>query len=105
MKINWAIQVRLLHILKCSGLALSLESESAGVWLNTGATALHKFVISFSVGVELISNKVSFFVIRITFFSNCFSLQVSMMMFSISIIVFSFAPAVGSAIGRLQLFY
>eukprot|EP00090_Calanus_glacialis_P009153 TRINITY_DN17525_c0_g1_i1.p1 TRINITY_DN17525_c0_g1~~TRINITY_DN17525_c0_g1_i1.p1 ORF type:complete len:339 (-),score=68.34 TRINITY_DN17525_c0_g1_i1:97-1113(-) len=63
------------------GLALSLESESAGVWLNTGATALHKFVISFSVGVELISNKVS------------------MMMFSISIIVFSFAPAVGSAIG------
>ena len=44
-----------------SGLALSLESESAGVWLNTGVTALHKFVISFSVGVELISNKVSYY--------------------------------------------
>ena len=40
------------------GLALSLESEAEGVWLNTGATALHKFVISFSVGVELIANKV-----------------------------------------------
>ena len=34
------------------------QDESSGVWLNTGATALHKFVISFSVGVELVSNKV-----------------------------------------------
>lgn len=63
------------------GLALSLESEAEGVWLNTGATALHKFVISFSVGVELIANKAS------------------LLMFSISIIVFSLAPAVGSVVG------
>jgi len=63
------------------GLALSLEAEAEGVWLNTGATALHKFVISFSVGVELISNKVS------------------LLVFSISIIVFSLAPAVGSVVG------
>jgi len=63
------------------GLALSLESETEGIWLNMGATALHKFVISFSVGVELISNKVSF------------------MVYSISIIVFSVAPAAGSVIG------
>ena len=41
------------------GFALSLEPESSGVWMNAGAIALHKFVISFSVGVELISNKVS----------------------------------------------
>ena len=41
-----------------AGLALSLEPEVAGVWLNTAATALHKFVIAFSVGVELIANKV-----------------------------------------------
>ena len=77
------------------GLALALEDEASGVWLNTGvhcnfgwtqvnfailvehrsiailvehsfdswqsfsgATALHKFVISFSVGMELVSNKV-----------------------------------------------
>jgi len=63
------------------GLALSLEEESAGVWMNTGATALHKFVISFSVGVELISNKVS------------------PMKYNISIIVFSLAPALGVVIG------
>jgi len=63
------------------GLALSLESESAGVWLNTGATALHKFVISFSVGVELISNKVALSV------------------YSISTVVFSLAGALGSSIG------
>ena len=42
----------------CAGLALSLEAEVAGVWLNTAATSLHKFVIAFSVGVELIANKV-----------------------------------------------
>jgi len=65
------------------GLALSLEEQAAGVWLNTGATALHKFVISFSVGVELISNKLSLF------------------MYSISIVVFSLAPAVGSTVGIL----
>lgn len=63
------------------GLALALEDEASGVWLNTGATALHKFVISFSVGMELVSNKVS------------------LLMYCISIIVFSLAPALGSAIG------
>jgi len=63
------------------GLALNLASEAEGVWLNTGAIALHKFVISFSVGVELIANKAS------------------LLMFSISIIVFSLAPAVGSVVG------
>jgi len=63
------------------GLALALEDEAAGVWLNTGATALHKFVISFSVGMELVSNKVS------------------LLMYTISIVVFSLAPALGSAIG------
>ena len=42
-----------------AGFALALATDSAGVWMNTLATALHKFVISFSVGVELIANKVS----------------------------------------------
>jgi len=46
------------------GLALSLEGEEAGVWLNTGATALHKFVISFSVGVELLSNRLGLLTYR-----------------------------------------
>jgi len=63
------------------GLALALEDEASGVWLNTGATALHKFVISFSVGMELVSNKVS------------------PLMYCISIVVFSLAPALGSAVG------
>eukprot|EP00090_Calanus_glacialis_P001792 TRINITY_DN11320_c0_g1_i2.p1 TRINITY_DN11320_c0_g1~~TRINITY_DN11320_c0_g1_i2.p1 ORF type:complete len:166 (-),score=24.11 TRINITY_DN11320_c0_g1_i2:6-431(-) len=63
------------------GFALSLEPESSGVWMNAGATALHKFVISFSVGVELISNKASLSV------------------YSISTCVFSFAAALGSFIG------
>ena len=75
------------------GLALALEDEASGVWLNTGpfknpcnnfwlntgppsnllmmlkflgATALHKFVISFSVGMELVSNKV----IQFTYFPS-----------------------------------
>lgn len=63
------------------GLALSLEDESAGVWLNCGATALHKFVISFSVGVELVSTKVK------------------LVQYIISIVVFSLAPALGAGIG------
>ena len=65
------------------GLALSLEDDIPGIWLNTGATALHKFVISFSVGVELISNKLT------------------LCTYSISIIVFSLAPALGALIGIL----
>lgn len=63
------------------GLALALEDDGPGIWLNTGATALHKFVISFSVGMELVSNKVT------------------VLMYCISIIVFSLAPALGSTIG------
>ena len=65
------------------GLALGLEGESGGVWLNTGATALHKFVIAFSVGVELITNRLN------------------MMTYTISIVVFSIAPALGALIGIL----
>eukprot|EP00091_Calanus_sinicus_P015433 TRINITY_DN33687_c0_g1_i1.p1 TRINITY_DN33687_c0_g1~~TRINITY_DN33687_c0_g1_i1.p1 ORF type:complete len:193 (-),score=13.50 TRINITY_DN33687_c0_g1_i1:22-525(-) len=71
------------------GFALSLESESSGVWMTAAATALHKFVISFSVGVELISNKASLTV------------------YSINTCVFSFAAALGSFIGIIltQLSY
>ena len=76
-----------------------------------GATALHKFVISFSVGMELVSNKV----IQFTYFPSeywCMTslhdlknlkddemIKVSLMMYCISIVVFSLAPALGSAIG------
>ena len=65
------------------GLALGLEQESGGVWLNTGATAMHKFVIAFSVGVELITNKLN------------------LLTYTISIVVFSIAPALGALIGIL----
>ena len=65
------------------GLALGLEGDSGGVWLNTGATAMHKFVIAFSVGVELLSNKLN------------------ILTYTISIVVFSIAPALGALIGIL----
>jgi len=64
-----------------AGMASGLEEESAGVWLNTAAIAMHKFVLAFCVGGELINNKVS--------------VATSI----ICIVVFSFAPAFGSAIG------
>ena len=44
-----------------AGLTLGLEKEISGVWINFGALALHKFVIAFSVGVELVTSQVSFF--------------------------------------------
>lgn len=63
------------------GLALALERESAGVWLNTGATSLHKFVIAFSLGVELVAS------------------EVRQARYNISISIFSLAPALGCLIG------
>ena len=42
-----------------AGLTLGLEDESGGVWINFGAIAMHKFVIAFSVGVELVTSRVS----------------------------------------------
>ena len=43
-----------------AGLTLGLEKETSGVWINFAAIALHKFVIAFSVGVELVISQVSF---------------------------------------------
>ena len=43
-----------------AGLTLGLEKETSGVWINFGAIALHKFVIAFSVGVELVISQVNF---------------------------------------------
>ncbi|XP_059090220.1 zinc transporter ZIP3-like isoform X2 [Tigriopus californicus] len=39
------------------GLALSYESDETGIWMNFGALALHKFVIAFSIGVELMTSQ------------------------------------------------
>ena len=44
-----------------AGLTLGLEKEISGVWINFGAIALHKFVIAFSVGVELVKSQVILF--------------------------------------------
>ncbi len=41
------------------GLALGLEDDIPGIWVNFGALALHKFVIAFAVGIELVSVHVS----------------------------------------------
>ena len=41
-----------------TGLTLGLEEEASGVWINLAAIASHKFVIAFSVGVEMVSSKV-----------------------------------------------
>ncbi len=43
-----------------SGLAIALEDNSDGVWLNFAAIAMHKFVIAFAVGVELVSTQVQY---------------------------------------------
>ncbi len=37
------------------GIALSLQEDTSAVWISFGAISLHKFVIAFSIGVELIS--------------------------------------------------
>ena len=42
-----------------AGLTLGLEKETSGVWINFGAIAMHKFVIAFSVGIELVTSRVS----------------------------------------------
>jgi len=65
------------------GFALGLSSDSGSIWMNAAATATHKFVISFSIGVELISNKVSV--------SN----------YTISTVIFSFSSAIGSLIATI----
>lgn len=64
-----------------AGIALSLESTITGVWINFGAIAMHKFVIAFSVGVELLASKVS----HLNYF--------------ISVAVFGLAPTTGVLIG------
>lgn len=52
-----------------AGLTLGLENDSAGVWINFGAIAMHKFVIVFSVGVELVTSGVSRAHCIMTFFN------------------------------------
>ena len=42
-----------------AGLTLGLAEDAYAVWINFGAIAMHKFVIAFSVGVELIISRVS----------------------------------------------
>lgn len=41
------------------GLAMGLEGDVNGVWVNFGVICLHKFVIAFSIGVELLASCVS----------------------------------------------
>ena len=47
-----------------TGLTLGLEEEASGVWINLAAIASHKFVIAFSVGVEMVSSKVCTIICR-----------------------------------------
>jgi zinc transporter ZupT len=37
------------------GMALGLETQTSGVWMNFGALATHKTVIALSLGAELVS--------------------------------------------------
>lgn len=41
------------------GMTLGLEEDSEGVWMSFLAISLHKFVIAFSVGVELLAAEVN----------------------------------------------
>ena len=40
------------------GLVLALEGESGGVWVSLLATALHKVVLAFTLGVEMVGGGV-----------------------------------------------
>ena len=40
------------------GMTLGLEDDSIGIWMSFLAISLHKFVIAFSVGVELLASEV-----------------------------------------------
>ena len=42
-----------------AGLSLSVEKETGGVWLNFAVICMHKFVIAFSMGAELVTATVS----------------------------------------------
>lgn len=68
------------------GLALSYEANETGIWMNFGALALHKFVIAFSIGVELMAS------------------QVPRKQSIIYLLMFALAPALGSLIGVIMAF-
>ena len=40
------------------GMTLGLEDDAEGVWMSFLAISLHKFVIAFSVGIELLASEV-----------------------------------------------
>ena len=40
------------------GMTLGLEDDDSGIWMSFLAVSLHKFVIAFSVGVELLASEV-----------------------------------------------
>jgi len=63
-----------------AGLTLGLEKDVAGIWINYAAIAMHKHVIDFLIGVELVTSKAS----RAAYL--------------ISIVVFASAPVVGTII-------
>lgn len=69
--------------------------------MNFGATALHKFVIAFSVGVELLSSQAKLTknnledLIKQLNKIKKYLFQTSRLNYFISMLVFAFAPAVG----------
>lgn len=89
------------------GLALSYEANETGIWMNFGALALHKFVIAFSIGVELMASQVRIdlkaknviFQLKPVFFS-----QVPRKQSIIYLLMFALAPALGSLIGVIMAF-
>ena len=90
----------LFHI---SGFTLGLEDDVSGVWLNAAATSLHKFVMAFVVGIELISNKVDKNKIKnkIYLFYTKYGTfnQDSMLTYHIYTLIFGFAGVTGTIIG------
>ena len=41
------------------GLVIGIEDDSFGLWMNALATSLHKFVMAFSIGVDLVCSQVT----------------------------------------------
>ena len=41
------------------GFVIGIEDDSFGLWMNALATSLHKFVMAFSIGVDLVCSQVT----------------------------------------------
>ena len=103
MTLHLSLDKMFQNLFLISGFTLGLEDDVSGVWLNAAATSLHKFVMAFVVGIELISNKVDKNKIKnkiYTFYTESGTFkQDSMLTYHIYTLIFGFAGVTGTIIG------